>query len=81
LATRGPSPRRDNDVAAFALYYGAFSRYLPGQTYELVLEWMYAIAVTPWLTVQPDIQYVIRPGGQARVTNALVVGMQLSFQF
>jgi porin len=63
------------------VYYGAFSRYLAGQTYELVLEWTYALAVTPWLTVQPDIQYIIHPGGRSSVPNALVVGVQLSFQF
>jgi porin len=81
LGYQGPLPRRDNDLAAFAVYYGAFSRYLAGQTYELVLEWTYALAVTPWLTVQPDIQYIIHPGGRPSVGNALVVGVQLSFQF
>ena len=78
---QGPLPGRDKDLAAFALYNGAFSRYPPGKTFELVLEWTYAIAMTPWLTVQPDIQYVIRPGGQSSVGNALVVGVQLSLQF
>ena len=81
LGYQGPFPGRDNDLAAFALYYGAFSRYLPGQTSELVLEWTFAIPVTAWLTVQPDIQYIIRPGGRSSVSNALVVGAQLSFQF
>ena len=38
LGYQGPFPGRDNDLAAFALYYGAFSRYLPGQTSELVLD-------------------------------------------
>jgi len=81
LGYLGLLPRRDNDLAAFAMYYGAFSPYLPGQTYELALEWTYALALTPWLTVQPDIQYIIRPGGQSSVRNALVVGAQLTIQF
>jgi len=42
-------PGRDKDSAAFALYYGAFSQDLPGQTYEVALEWTYAIAVAPGL--------------------------------
>ena len=71
---RGLVPGRDDDTAAFALYYGGFSRDLPGQTYELVFEWTYAIAVSGWLTVQPDVQYVINPGGRSSVGNAVVVG-------
>ena len=78
---RGLVPGRDKDAAIFALYYGGFSRDLPGQTYELVLEWAYAMAVTRWLTVQPDLQYVINPGGRSSVGNAVVVGAQLAVEF
>jgi porin len=78
---RGLVRGRDKDTAAFALYYGGFSRDLPGQTYELVLEWTYAIALSRWLTVQPDIQYVINPGGRSSIGNAVVVGAQLALEF
>jgi porin len=78
---RGLVPGRDKDTAAFALYYGGFSRDLPRQTYELVLEWTYAIALSRWLTVQPDVQYVINPGGRSSVGNAVVVGAQLAVEF
>jgi porin len=78
---RGLVPGRDKDTAAFGLYYGGFSRDLPGQTYELVLEWTYAIALTRWLTVQPDVQYVINPGGRSSVGNAVVAGVQFAIEF
>jgi len=78
---RGLVPGRDKDTAGFALYYGGFSRDLPGQTYELVLEWTYAIALTRWLTIQPDLQYVINPGGRSSVGNAVVAGAQLTVEF
>jgi len=78
---RGLVPGRVKDTAGFALYYGGFSRDLPGQTYELVLEWTYAIAVARWLTVQPDLQYVINPGGRSSVGSAVVVGAQLAVEF
>ncbi|HSE45529.1 MAG TPA: carbohydrate porin [Gemmatimonadales bacterium] len=81
LGYQGLLPGRDSDVAAMALYYGGFSRYLPGQTYELTLEWTYALVVAPWLTIQPDIQYIVHPSGKSSVSNALVVGVQLSLQF
>jgi porin len=78
---RGLLPGRPRDTAGFAAYYGGFSRDLPGQTYELVLEWTYAIALAPWLTVQPDIQYVINPDGRSSTGNAVVIGLQLAVQF
>lgn len=78
---RGLVRGRDEDTAAFALYYGGFSRDLPGQTYELVLEWTYAIAVARWLTVQPGLQWVINPGGHPSVGNAVVIGAQLAIEF
>ena len=74
-------PGRDKDAAAFALYYGGFSRDLPGQTYELVFEWTYAIALAGWLSVQPDLQYVVNPGGRPSVGNAVVIGVQLAVEF
>jgi porin len=69
------------EAAGFAFYYGGFSRHLPGQTYELVLERTYAIAVARWLIVQPDLQYIINPGGRSSVGNAVVVGAQLAIEF
>jgi len=81
VSYRGAVPGRDRDTAAFALYYGGFSRDLPGQTYELVLEWTYAIAVGRRLTVQPDLQYVINPGGLSSIGNAVVLGLQLAVEF
>jgi porin len=78
---RGLVPGRDNDTTAFAVYYGGFSRDLPGQTYELVFEWTYAMALTGWLAVQPDLQYVVNPGGRSSVGNAVVIGAQLAVTF
>jgi porin len=81
LVYRGLLPRRGRDTAGMALYYGGFSRDLPGQTYELVLEWTYALALTPWLTIQPEVQYVINPSGRGTVRDALVVGAQMILHF
>jgi porin len=78
---RGLVPGRDRDTTAFAMYYGGFSRDLPDQTYELLFEWTYAIALSRWLTIQPDVQYVVNPGGRSSVGNAVVVGVQLAVEF
>jgi porin len=43
---------------------------------EAALELTYRIQVTPWLTVQPDLQYVINPGADPALKNALVAGLR-----
>jgi porin len=78
---RGAWPGRDKDALAVVAYYGAFSRNLRGQTEEAVLELTYTLAVAPWLTVQPDLQYIVNPGGRSSVKNALVIGAQILLTF
>ena len=95
LVYRGPIPGRANDVAGFAVSYGSFSSDLREsqrsdrrtgvattiQDYELVLEWSYSVQVARWLAVQPDVQYIVKPGGSSATPNALVVGMQIAVNF
>jgi porin len=81
LVYQGIIPGRDNDTAAFGLAYGKFSKYLRGQHYEMVLEWTYEVAIAPWLTLQPDMQYIIKPSGLSHIVNALVGGMQIAINF
>ncbi len=47
------------------------------EDFEMVLEWMYKIQLTQWLNIQPDVQYVIKPGGTGDIPNALVIGFQM----
>ncbi len=46
---------------------------------ETAIELTYAHRVTPWLTIQPDLQYVINPGWEPRRSNATVAGLRFSF--
>jgi porin len=78
---RGLLRSRPRDITAFAAYVGAFSRDLPGQNVETVLELTHTVRLTPWLNVQPDIQYVINPSGRSSTKNALVIGAQIAIQF
>jgi len=81
LVYRGLLPRRPKDVTGLAAYVGAFSRDLPGQSVETVLELTHTVPLTPWLVIQPDIQYVINPSGRSSIKNALVIGAQIMIQF
>jgi carbohydrate-selective porin OprB len=42
-----------------------------------VLEANDQITATRWLSVTPDLQYIIRPSGSSASSNAVVVGVQL----
>jgi porin len=81
LVYQGLLRSRPRDITALAAYIGAFSRDLPGQDVETVLELTHSMSLTRWLTVQPDIQYIIHPSGRSNTKNALVIGAQLLIQF
>jgi porin len=81
LSYRGAIAGRDNDIAAAGVIYGSFSRYIPRATAETVVEWNYQINLKPWLSITPDLQYVVRPSGSNSVANALVLGMQVGIVF
>ena len=48
------------------------------QKYEVALELTYIVQATRWLQVQPDLQYIVSPGGTGKIPNALVLGFQLA---
>ena len=50
------------------------------QSFEAVIELNHWIQVNPWLIVVPDIQYIINPKGYGTISNALVVGVQISLE-
>ncbi len=44
---------------------------------EKVLEVGHRFQVTKWSYIQPDLQYVIDPGGTGDIPNAVVIGAQM----
>lgn len=48
---------------------------------ETTIELTYQAMIQPWLTIQPDLQYVINPGMDRRLDNALVVGARIEVAF
>ncbi|OAI92357.1 carbohydrate porin [Pseudomonas putida] len=46
---------------------------------ERLIELSYGYQATPWLTLRPDVQYIMEPGAfsGADIDNALVVGLQV----
>lgn len=77
LVYKGLIPNRDIDRTAIGFAYGAISEDLDDRDYEFMGEITYIIQATPWLEIQPDIQWIVHPGGRSDIPNALVIGMQM----
>jgi porin len=45
---------------------------------ELVFEFTHRIKLADWISIQPDVQYVVNPGLDPALKNALAVGFRLS---
>ena len=88
LTYKGLLPGRDSDTLGCACTCTCISRDARGDAgealtshHETVLEASYQAAITDWLTVQPDFQYIIRPGATGRLPNATVIGARFTLSF
>ena len=88
LSYVGLIPGRPNDALSFISAYGQYSDDLrdrqrtlgdPTQSNEVLLELNYRVQLAPWIYLQPDIQYIVRPAGRADVDNAFAFGFALGF--
>jgi len=79
---------RDKDQAGLAINRAGFGdgaraqaarAGIPLAGAETTFEATYRYAVKDWLNVQPDVQYVIHPGGNLALGDALVIGVRLAF--
>jgi porin len=93
LVYTGLIPGRDRDTVGFGIAYGQFSNDLRRtqraqphrsgssasvQEFEMILELTYQIELAPHLIVQPDMQYIIQPGGTGHIPDAFVLGVQFA---
>jgi porin len=101
---KGPLPGRPDDVFTFGVAYAKISRdaaaldqdmlALNGPPYpirdeEVVFEANYAVQLAPWWVVQPDLQYIVHPGGSVAdpnnpnvtVGNAFIAGVRSTVKF
>jgi porin len=83
-----PGRRQDKTGVAFC-YEQVSSGYMtlgnaqgiPGPSFEAVIEFTHSIRLTPAIALQPDIQYVLHPGGSRQNGNALVAGFRAVVDF
>jgi porin len=90
VAYQGVVPQRDQDIAMFGLAYGSFSDDYGNAgnayngdpvSYEMALEWGYRVQFNRFLYAQPNIQYIVQPGGTGSIPDAFVLGLQIGVTF
>jgi porin len=93
---RGLFPSRPTDGGGFGVVFGQFSNDLQEsqrrarqtnptvgvQRYETALEFTYGFRFLGGaLFLQPDLQYIIRPGGTGQISDAFVGGVRVGINF
>jgi len=76
-----PIPSRAADLFGIGITYAHFSsEAMIAKEYELAIEGFYKIQFTPWFDVQPDIQYILNPGGDGK-PDAVVATIRIEIDF
>ena len=81
---KGLLPGRDDDVLGVGVAQGLLSDYVSPAgraTNETAIEVYYNARVCPWLNITGDVQYIIHPGAEASVDNAVVIGIRAQMKF
>lgn len=82
----GLLPGRDEDVVGLAFakasMSGAYRDLVPGSlSHETAIEFTYKYGVTPNITIQPDLQYILNPGASGSVNNAFVGIIRIQLEY
>lgn len=51
------------------------------ERHETAIELTYRVQATPWLALQPDVQYILNPGTDPALDNAWVVGLRFELSW
>jgi porin len=76
LVLYGPTRLRPKDFLGVAAVYGSYSADT-GRDFEMTIEANYGLRLRPGLMLQPDLQYIIHPGGKTLIPNALAMGVNV----
>lgn len=90
LVYTGLFPTRDEGQLGFGVTgahngsefkQASFTAGTPVDTAETTFELTYSDKLTPWLSVQPDVQYIVNPSTDKSLDNALVLGTRFTVNF
>lgn len=77
MTVMGPFEARPHDKLGLAIGYSHISQQsaFKAYNYELPIELTYRAQLTDWLTVQPNIQYILHPALVASKKNDFLIGL------
>ena len=90
LRYQGILPGRDEDTLGLGYAHISISDdfaranlapRIPKLDHEGIIELTYSAKLTPWLSVQPDLQYIIHPGASNALSDEWAVGLRASLAF
>lgn len=90
LNYKGLLPGRDEDqfgIAVAKVYAGNKHKQAmsdaatPCENYEAAFELTYRAQITPWLAIQPDVQFIMNPGFDPNIKNSWVAGSRVEIAF
>lgn len=95
LVAYGLVSSRPRDFVALGVAYGSYSGDLRRQeesealtdptigiqSWEMTIELNYGCTIRPGMLVQPSLQYIVNPGGNKAMANALAFGLNMVFNF
>ena len=76
-------PQDQFGLAVAGVRFGRPFRQVPtgpgqvGEREEIAFEATYRAVLAPWLSLQPDLQYVVNPGGRSDLRDALAVAIRV----
>ncbi len=76
LVYKGLIPCRDDDIIGLGAATVFFSNLRGSGDRETQIELFYKIPLTPYITIQPDLQYISHPDGDNTPRDAFVAGMR-----
>jgi porin len=79
LVYKGLVPNRDDDVTGIGMASAIFSPYLADRTPETAIELFHKVQWSKFIVVEPDLQYIVSPGGTER--DAFVFGLRYEVVF
>lgn len=84
VARTGPFEGRPSDTVGIMASYVRFSDEAGAgftEDFELAVEVFYEVELRPWLVVKPDLQFIVNPGGDAALDDALVGTLRIEITF
>lgn len=81
LVIKGTFEGRDDDTTGALISYVRFADGSGLEDGETAIEFYYRFQLTPAINIRPDIQFILNPGGDPTLDDAVVAGLRAEITF